>query len=175
MNISGNYSICPTNFQPKQCWIALWPQKGKQLEWRLNHLSTMDQTTKRNLNQRVTHLLIILNDLKFTNEGIRDGITLNQKKLQIKKNKWEPIHCTKCQHYRHITKECISHKYVCANCTGEHRTTECNNKDHTCCISCKSNNHTSWNCKCPEFERRCNTLNTRDQDNTMPYFLMDEP
>jgi hypothetical protein len=130
---------------------------------------------KRNPSQRVAHLLLILNDPKSANEGIRDGITLNQNILQVKKNKREPIRCAKCQHYGHIAKECVFHRDVCANCAGEHRTTECNNKDRTCCISCESDDHSSWDRKCPEFERRCNTLDAKNQDNTMPYFPTDEP
>ncbi|KAG1846154.1 hypothetical protein C8R48DRAFT_570946, partial [Suillus tomentosus] len=106
---------------------------------------------KRTPTQRVTHLTIRLNDPKAANKSIRDGITLNKNRLQAKKNKQESFRCAKCQHYGHFAKECISHKDACANCAGEHRTSECDNRDHTCCIPCASDDF-------------------KDQDNTMPYY-----
>lgn len=92
----------------------------------------------------------------------------------MRKNKREPIRCAKCQHYGHIARECITHHDSCANCAEHHRTSECTNRDHTCCISCESNNHASWDRRCPEFECRCSDLDARDADNTIPYFLTDE-
>ncbi|KAG1790544.1 uncharacterized protein HD556DRAFT_1213301, partial [Suillus plorans] len=90
--------------------------------------------------------------------------------LQLKKNKREPIRCAKCQRYGHIARDCIQHHDTCANCTEEHRTSECTNKDLTRCVSCKTDNHASWARTCPELERRCTDLDSRDQGNTMPYY-----
>lgn len=166
----------PLNFNPDN--VEQLRDLEKENNWNQESITLarwIKPPTKRNPNQRVAHLLIILNDPKVANESIRDGITLNQNILQVKKNKREPIRCAKCQHYGHIAKECISHQDACANCAGDHRTSECNNKDRTCCVSCESDDHTSWDRKCPEFERRCNTLDAKDQDNTMPYFPTDEP
>ncbi|KAG1758500.1 hypothetical protein EDD22DRAFT_740113, partial [Suillus occidentalis] len=103
-----------------------------------------------------------------------DGITLNKNKLQMKKNKRKPVRCAKCQHYGHIACECIAHQDTCANCTGNHRTNECDNIKNTCCASCNTDDHPSWSRSCPELDRRCADLDARDTDNTMPYFPTDE-
>ncbi|KAG0692616.1 hypothetical protein DFH29DRAFT_817331 [Suillus ampliporus] len=129
---------------------------------------------KRNDKQRVVYVILSFNNPNAANLGIRDGITLNQECLQMKKNKCEPIRCAKCQNYGHIVKECIYHKDTCANCSGEHRTSECNDKNRRCCVSCHSEGHASWDRSCPEFERKCADLDARQLENTMPYFLTDE-
>jgi len=92
----------------------------------------------------------------------------------MKKNKREPVRCAKCQRYGHIARDCISHRDMCANCAEDHRTSDCNNKNNTCCTSCHSTDHPSWSRTCPEFERRCADLDARDLDNTLPYFPTDE-
>lgn len=129
---------------------------------------------KRTSTQRVAHLLISFKDPKIANLGIRDGITLNHNKLQLKKNKREPVRCAKCQHYGHIAKECLARQDTCANCAEEHRTSECRNKDTTHCVSCQTSDHASWDRNCPELERRCIDLEHRDPSTTMPYYPTDE-
>ncbi|KAG2744601.1 hypothetical protein P692DRAFT_201721654, partial [Suillus brevipes Sb2] len=126
---------------------------------------------KRSSTQTVAHLLIALKDPSSANKGIRDGITLNKNKLQMKKNKRKPVRCTKCQHYGHIARECIAHQDTCANCTGNHRTNECDNIENTRCASCNTDDHPSWSRSCPELDPRCADLDARD---TMPYFPTDE-
>ncbi|KAG1839250.1 hypothetical protein F4604DRAFT_1599742, partial [Suillus subluteus] len=59
--------------------------------------------------QQVAHLLVTFKNPNNMNKGIHNGITLNKNCLQPKKNKGEPIQCTKCQHYGHIAHECTSH------------------------------------------------------------------
>jgi hypothetical protein len=92
----------------------------------------------------------------------------------MRKNKREPIRCAKCQRYGHMAKECLSHKDTCANCAEEHRTSDCSNKNRTCCISCESEDHASWNRNCPEFERCCTDTDSRYPENTMPYYPTDD-
>ncbi|KAG1761643.1 hypothetical protein EDD22DRAFT_728130, partial [Suillus occidentalis] len=125
---------------------------------------------KRTNTQQVAHLLVVLKNPTSANEGIRNGIAIKQNKLQVKKNRREPIRCTKCQHYGHIARECTSHRDTCANCSEDHRTSDCNNRDRRCCIACETEGHASWECSCPEFERRCVNLDKRYPENTMPYF-----
>ncbi|KAG2125439.1 hypothetical protein DEU56DRAFT_961827, partial [Suillus clintonianus] len=71
---------------------------------------------KRTNHQQVAHIMLTMKDPKSANDGIRNGVTLNQARLQMKKNKREPIRCAKCQNYGHIARECLSHHDTCANC-----------------------------------------------------------
>ncbi|KAG2051335.1 hypothetical protein BDR06DRAFT_834391, partial [Suillus hirtellus] len=152
-------------------------QLEKENDWEKDTITSarwIKPPTKRTPNQRVAHLTIRVNDSKIANVSIRDGIMLNKNRLQVKKNKREPFRCAKCQHYGHFAKECISHKDACATCAGEHRTSECDNRDQTCCIPCASDDHTSWDRKCPEFKRQCQDLDIKDSDNMIPYFPTEE-
>ncbi|KAG1865322.1 hypothetical protein F4604DRAFT_2026302 [Suillus subluteus] len=59
-------------------------------EWEQDSITSahwIKPPAKRTTTQRVAHLIITLKDLKAANEGIRDGITLNKNRLQMKKNK----------------------------------------------------------------------------------------
>lgn len=129
---------------------------------------------KRADTQQVAHILATLNNPNTANEGIRDGITLNHTRLQMAKNRQEPIRCAKCQRYGHIARECLSHKDTCANCAGEHRTSDCDNQHSRGCISCESNDHSSSDRGCPEFTRKCSELESRRPENLMPYYPTDE-
>ena len=130
---------------------------------------------KRTNTQQVAHILATFNNPETANKGIRDGIMLNHTRLQMAKNKQEPIQCAKCQRYGHIAKECISHKDTCAKCAGEHRTSDCDNHLSRGCVSCKSDDHSSMDrFKCPEFARKCAVLESKRPENLMPYFPTDE-
>jgi hypothetical protein len=63
---------------------------------------------------------------------------------------------------------------TCAACSGDHRSNLCNIKDRLHCVSCRSNDHASSDRKCPEFVRRCKTLDSHTPENDMPYFPMEE-
>jgi len=129
---------------------------------------------KRANHQQFAHIIATLNDPMAANEGIRSGITLRKNKLQLKKNRREPMRCAKCQHYSHIAKDCLSHTDRCANCAEEHKTSECQTPYIQRCIPCEANDHASWNRDCPEFERRCQALDDKYPENLMPYFPADE-
>ncbi|KAG1854753.1 hypothetical protein C8R48DRAFT_660903 [Suillus tomentosus] len=165
----------PLTFNPSdQTQIQDVEQENKWEPGTITSAKWVKPPSKHSPSQRVAHLLITLKDPNTANIGIRDGITINQNKLQLKKNKREPIRCTKCQRYGHIARDCIQHHDTCANCAEEHRTSECTNKDLTRCVSCKTDDHASWARTCPELERRCTDLDSRDQGNTMPYYPTNE-
>ena len=129
---------------------------------------------RRTNHQQFAHIIATLNDPMVANEGIRSGITFRNNKLQMKKNRREPMRCAKCQHYSHIAKDCLSHTDRCANCAEEHKTSECQTPYIQRCIPCEANDHASWNRDCPEFEKRCQALDDKYPENLMPYFPSDE-
>ena len=63
---------------------------------------------------------------------------------------------------------------TCGTCCKEHQTSECNSKDKTYCISCKSEEHASWERSCPEFRRHCTQFDKKFLEDDLPYFPMNE-
>lgn len=59
---------------------------------------------------------------------------------------------------------------MCRTCAESHITSQCNTYRTTRCTNCRSNGHTSWSRKCPEFIRRCDLLDEKFPENKMPYF-----
>ncbi|KAG2046650.1 hypothetical protein BDR06DRAFT_866067, partial [Suillus hirtellus] len=86
------------------------------------------------------------------------------------KDKKEPIHYAKCQHFGHIAQNCTDPPNTCSTCTEPHITSQCNTYCTTRCVNCCSNDHTSWGRKCPEFLHRCELLDEKFPENKMPYF-----
>ena len=84
-----------------------------------------------------------------------------------------PIRCVKCQEYGHIQDTCIGVE-KCANCGSEfHHSDKCNRVPN--CMSCsKGSNHPSTSPSCPTFLRKCEALDGRYPENTMPYFSYKE-
>ena len=129
---------------------------------------------KRKSTQRVAHILITLTDPAPANMAIRDGITIDKLKIWPKKNRREPLRCAKCQFYGHIARECISNGDTCANCGNNHRTSDCTTKDKKYCKTCETEDHTSWDRECPTLLKKCEDLDKRYPENTMPYFPTNE-
>jgi hypothetical protein len=75
----------------------------------------------------------------------------------------------------HIAQECTSHQDTCTNCSEDHRTSQCGNRQQQCCISYKKEGHASWEGSCPEFKRWCTDIDKIYPENTMPYFPTDKP
>lgn len=128
---------------------------------------------RRTNDQQVAHILATLGDPQTANAILRDGFTIDQLKLQARKNKREPLRCAKCQHYGHFARECISNKDTCAKCAGEHRTSECDDKRLLHCTPC-GGEHASWDRVCPSYGEEIAKFNNRYLENTMPYFPTDE-
>ena len=80
----------------------------------------------------------------------------------------------KCRHWRHFANDCNVATNTCSMCGGEHRTNECSNRERAFCVSCKSNEHPSWDRDCPEFHRRCEQYDENYLENNLLYFPMGE-
>ncbi|KAF8274199.1 hypothetical protein EI94DRAFT_1530040, partial [Lactarius quietus] len=70
----------------------------------------------------------------------------------------------------HFAKGCPASQDTCGTCGGGHRTSNCDNKEKVYCVSCKSNNHASWDRECPEFLRHCAQFDENYPENNLPYF-----
>ncbi|KAG2068647.1 hypothetical protein BDR04DRAFT_1023880, partial [Suillus decipiens] len=114
--------------------------------------------------------LLQVSDVHTANNILREGLCIESERINVQKDKKEPIHCTKCQKFNHITKNCTSQQDTCGTC-GEHCTSNCNSYHTTHCVNCHSQNHTSWNHSCPKFTKHLKEINEKFPENQIPYFL----
>ena len=131
-------------------------------------------TNRRVPGQRAAHAIFTLRDISITNECIRDGIKVCGLHIRPSRLKHEPMQCMKCRRWGHFAHACMASADTCGTCGEEHRTSECDNKDKTFCVSCKSNSHASWDRDCPEFRRRCDQFDENYPENNLPYFPSEE-
>jgi hypothetical protein len=88
----------PLTFNPSNpAQIQDMEQENKWEPGTITSAKWVKPPLKHSPTQCVAHLLITLKDSNIAHIDIRDGITINQNKLQLKKNKHEPIHCAKYQ------------------------------------------------------------------------------
>jgi len=82
----------------------------------------------------------------------------------------------KCHNWNHVARECIAHEDTCSTC-GEkgHWTKDCTNKGKTHCVSCDSDQHASWSRFCPTFLKKCDELDRRTPENSLPFFPSMDP
>ena len=119
----------PISFNPSQ--RANLTDLERENGWKEGSMLTarwIKPPERRANDQQVAHILATLGDVQTANNILRDGFTIDQRKLQAKKNKREPLRCTKCQLYGHFAQDCLSKKDTCTKCAGEHRTSDCNGK-----------------------------------------------
>ena len=129
--------------------------------------------TRRSKEQRKAFALLHTTDADVANNILRDGLCINNQRITIRKDKKEPLRCAKCQHYGHIARNCKATHDTCGTCGGQHRTANCTAYRTVYCVVCRSHNHASWGRTCPEFKKRCTTLNDNFPENNMPYFPSD--
>ncbi|KAG2747165.1 hypothetical protein P692DRAFT_201791369 [Suillus brevipes Sb2] len=125
---------------------------------------------RRSSEQRKAFAIVQVADAHTANNLLRDGICIENERFVVRKDKKEPIRCAKCQSYGHIARNCSAPADLCGTCAGQHSTLHCNAYRTTRCVNSRTDNHTSWSRKCPEFIRRCELLNEKFPENRMPYF-----
>lgn len=125
---------------------------------------------RREKTQLVGHVMITLSTPESANQALLKGLQIRNKKVQPQKNRKEPTRCLKCQRYGHIAASCQSIQDVCGTCGHTHRTADCDRAGETWCVSCGTDNHSSWDRECPSFEKCCEELDERYRENSMPFF-----
>jgi hypothetical protein len=117
------------------------------------------------------HLLISFSNPDIANKAILNGLVICNKCSTVQKCKKEPLRCMKCQGWNHVASACDKSEDVCGTCgDNNHKTSDCNNPGKKKCISCDTDDHTSWDRNCPTFLRKCEEQNQRNQENVMPFF-----
>ncbi|PPR05017.1 hypothetical protein CVT24_010210 [Panaeolus cyanescens] len=130
---------------------------------------------RRSEDQRSAYAMISLTTPQAANCLIRDGVFLNEKhwhRPAVRSTKDAP-RCLKCQHYGHLAKDCPNAE-TCGTCGAAHPTRGCKKLSTPWCVSCKSNNHSSWDRECPVFIAESRKL-VRNNENDYIYFPTEEP
>lgn len=126
--------------------------------------------TRRSPTQRKAFALLHIADPHTANLILKEGICIGNERISVRKDKREPIRCAKCQKYGHIARNCTATTDTCGTCGNQHRTSECTTSNTTRCVNCRSDQHASWSRSCPDFARRCELINEKFPENSMPYF-----
>ena len=125
---------------------------------------------RRTAGQKAAHAIFIFKDVTIANQCIRDGLYVCGLRIRPSRLKHEPLQCMKCRKWGHFANACLASVDTCGTCGEEHRTSECTNKGKTYCVSCKSDEHASWDRDCPEFQRRCAQYDENYPENNLTYF-----
>ena len=124
--------------------------------------------------QTCGHLILTLQMAAAVNEVLAHGLLMCHKKVYAEKCKKEPIQCLKCHRWGHLARACSTAGDTCGTCAQKHRTDTCTNKDKPYCVPCGKLGHVSWDRGCLVFQNKCNEVNDRMEENSMPYFPMSE-
>ena len=101
---------------------------------------------------------------------IHDGIDIGGLQVRGERLKQEPIQCLKCRGWEHKAQDCTVQTDICGTCRDNHHTGDCTIKDKLYCASCKTEEHVSWDRKCPEFKRHCEDYDRKFPENNFIYF-----
>jgi len=129
---------------------------------------------RRHSGQTHAYAIISTSSAESANLLIRHGLYIHGARVRQSKQKQEPTQCMKCRQWGHFASECLAMMDTCGTCGQEHRTDMCRSREKIYCISYKGNAHMSWDRGCPKFAHRCATLDKRNLENEMLYFLMEQ-
>ena len=93
--------------------------------------------------QRIVHALFRLTTPEAANMLIKNGMYIKLEWLCPAKDKKEPLHCLKCQHWGHMARDCSALHNTCSTCAKNHRTNACPPSKTVHCVSCNTEDHTS--------------------------------
>jgi len=120
--------------------------------------------------QTCGHVILTVTKPDIANTVLTSGLVICQKQVYAEKCKKEPTRCLKCHGWGHLSYSCPQASDTCGTCAGQHRTADCTYQGRPRCVSCKMEGHASWDRQCPTFVRKCEEMNSRLSENSMPYF-----
>ena len=126
---------------------------------------------QRSPNQQTANLKVYCSSPEHANFFLKERIRVQGEIVNVRKDIRMPIRCNQCQEYDHIRANCTNPE-KCANCASmEHTTGNCIIGNKPCCVSCGVNSdHGSASPSCPMLKRKCEALDIRFPENSMPYF-----
>ena len=94
-------------------------------------------------NQKTANIKVICSSPQTANWLPNERVFIANSRILVVKDIQEPIHCNKCQEYRHIHEQ-YTNEERCSTCVHLHPTDNCMHPHEHHCISCgNSSNHTS--------------------------------
>ncbi|KAG2046669.1 hypothetical protein BDR06DRAFT_977303 [Suillus hirtellus] len=72
--------------------------------------------------QCFTFAIMQVKDAAIANNLLKEGICINSHQYTVYKDKKEPLHCAKCQKFRHMARNCSALYDVYGTCGGQHWT-----------------------------------------------------
>lgn len=125
---------------------------------------------KRSQGQKAAHLMIKLHDPDLANRLTVEGIYIHHERVNIERERKEPLRCYKCQGWDHLAANCERAEF-CGRCgDAKHTMKDCKSTD-LYCTPCGKRGHASGDRRaCPIFKQKCDELNARIPENTMPYY-----
>jgi hypothetical protein len=134
----------------------------------------IEPPNRRSPRQLVGHAIFSFADPKSANKAIAGRLSICHTRVDVAKNKKEPIRCLKCQQWGHLAMACASPHDRCCNCGEQHRINNCNSPGRFC-TPCGVYGHPSWDRGCPTFGAKCDEIDQRTPGNQLPYFPTEEP
>ena len=129
-------------------------------------------TERRSTGQRKAHITVDLFTPDNANLVIRSGLTIAGALCPARKLLPEPIRCLKCQSFEgsHFARDCRSPVDTCSTCGGNHRSTDCTDRDKRYCANCKKTGHASWDRECPVFQEKTRKYRAHIPDAKYRYY-----
>lgn len=154
----------PTHLRDIENDVGLPPETILSAAW-------LKPPSRRGAKQTLASIKMACSDADTANTLIQERVFIAGHLVVIRKDFMEPTRCNKCQLYGHIRNACKG-KERCATCASEdHPSSECPTDSPHQCVSCgPDSTHPSSSRGCPAFKKRCNDLETRFPENSMPYF-----
>lgn len=133
---------------------------------------------KRFPGQRTAFVMLTVAGWEEANKAIR-GLTLAGRRVLVRRELEEPKRCSRCQAYGgHFARDCKAPHEVCANCAGEHPTSQCTvaGEPHRFrCANCAMDGHAAWDRACPTLRARVSTHVQRRADSGFRFFVTNAP
>ena len=125
----------------------------------------------RSPNQQTANLKVCCASPESANHYLRERIRVHGELVNVRMDLRMPTRCNRCQEYGHIRANCINPER-CANCAGvNHSAGDCLIGNKQSCVSCgEGSDHGSASPSCPIFKSKCDDINARFPENSLPYF-----
>ncbi|KAF8260752.1 hypothetical protein EI94DRAFT_1609832 [Lactarius quietus] len=124
--------------------------------------------------QSRAHAMFTITSVAAANAILKDGLYVCSIHTFPSKLKHELKQCMKCHKWGHFAVKCKAQEDTCGTCSGQHRMKECKVEGKQYCVSCRSDDHASWDCNCPEFIRKCNKYSMFHPENHLVCFPTEE-
>jgi hypothetical protein len=129
---------------------------------------------RRHPKQKFAYTTLSLTSACEANRLMRDGMSICSMRTFPKRLKYKPRQCMKCWKWGHYASECWAKNDIFRTCGGNHTTRDCNAGDQRYCVSCRTEDHSSWDRFCPEFLRKSMHFDNIHLENALTYFPTNE-